>query len=65
MVSEPPWLIRSLRLLSKIIPTLGHSTFRFNEQFLDKDLYNMMPIARGYSRASPFRLLMLGGHRFF
>jgi hypothetical protein len=28
--------VRSLKAMSKkIVPTLGHSTFRFNEQFLD------------------------------
>src|SRR5215831_8433083 len=27
---------RSLKLRAKIVPTLGHSTSRFNEQFLDE-----------------------------
>jgi hypothetical protein len=32
---------------AEIVPTLGHSIFRFNEQFLDKVI---MPIAKDYTR---------------
>ena len=36
MVSEPPWLTARQSYEQKILPTLGHSTSRFNEQFLDE-----------------------------
>ena len=49
MVSEPPWLTARQSYEQKILPTLGHSTSRFNEQFLDKGLRNITSIARDYS----------------
>jgi hypothetical protein len=35
--SEPPWLT-ARQSMQKIVPTLGHSTSRFNEQFLNEGL---------------------------
>jgi hypothetical protein len=33
---EPPWLTARQSYEQKIVPTLGHSTSRFNKQFLDE-----------------------------
>src|SRR5262245_15061589 len=44
---------RSLKLCAKIVPTLGHPTFRFNEQFLDE---------RSVLPEKPAALLLTGHH---
>src|SRR5215831_5661728 len=49
---------RLAKAMSKIVPTLGHSTSRFNEQFLDKRsvrsefLTSRAPPARAFLEAS-------------
>jgi hypothetical protein len=54
IASEPPWLTARQSYEQKIIPTLGHSTSRFNQQFLDEgpsefDLFGQRPAFFGQS----------------